>query len=202
MQSSISSASGSSARPRLLAGLLAGLLCALPAAAADGQRPDPVLRELLRQAMNEPHGFEDRFDAQVWLTDMAQRLGDQVADPQERIEILKTVHREAKRADLAPELVLAVIDVESAFDPYAVSDAGAQGLMQVMPFWLNEIGRPDDRLVDIQTNLRMGCTILRHYLDMENGDLRRALARYHGSVGSGWYPERVLSRLSSRWFQL
>ncbi len=187
-------------RSALLKTLLACLLAGAAAAAADG--PDPVLRELLRQAMNEPHGFADRFDAQVWLTDMASRLGDQVPDPQERIEILKVAHREATRAGLPPEMVLAVIDIESAFNPYAVSTAGAQGLMQVMPFWLDEIGLPDDRLVDIHTNLRMGCTILKYYYDEEHHDWVRALARYNGSVGSRRYPEMVLNRLSSRWFRL
>ena len=104
-------------------------------------------------------------------------LGSQVEEPEERVTILKQVHREATRIGLPPEMVLAVIDIESAFDPYAVSSAGAQGLMQVMPFWLDEIGRPGDRLVDIQTNLRMGCTILKYYYDMEDGDWAPALAR-------------------------
>jgi soluble lytic murein transglycosylase-like protein len=164
--------------------------------------PDPELKRLLREAMEESRSFPDRFDAQVWLTDMATRLGRQVADPQERIRILKQVHREATRVELPPEMVLAVIDIESAFDAYAVSVAGAQGLMQVMPFWLEEIGRPDDRLVNIETNLRMGCTILRYYFDMESGDWVRALARYNGSLGSRRYPEKVLERLRSRWFRL
>ncbi len=162
---------------------------------------DPALRERLQIAMQDPASFPDRFDAQVWLTDMASRLGEQVTDPKERVRILTRVHQEATRADLPPELVLAVIDIESAFDAYAVSVAGAQGLMQVMPFWLNEIGQPGDRLVDIGTNLRMGCTILKYYIDMERGDLTRALARYNGSVGSRRYPEKVLERLRARWFQ-
>jgi len=175
-------------------------LLALLASAAT-QKPDPVLRDLLREAMAESTSFPDRFDAQVWLTDMALRLGNQVKDPNEKILILTQVHWEANRVGLPPEIVLAVIDIESAFDPYAVSNAGAQGLMQVMPFWLEEIGRPGDRLVDIKTNLRMGCTILKYYYDMENGDWVRTLGRYNGSLGSRAYPEKVLSRLSSRWFQ-
>ena len=112
---------------------------------------------------------------------MAGRLGKQVADPATGVEILKTAHQEATRAGLPPEMVLAVIDVESAFNPYAVSSAGAQGLMQVMPFWRKELGRR--RLVDIRDNLIMGCTILRYYYDMEKGDWMKALARYNGSVG-------------------
>lgn len=183
---------------------LAGLLLALSGFAAPAepaQQPDPVLRDLLREAMLDTRSFPDRFEAQVWLTDMAIRLGGQVHDPDERVFILKQVHWEATRAALPPEMVLAVIDIESAFDPYAVSVAGAQGLMQVMPFWLDEIGRPGDRLVDIRTNLRMGCTILRYYFTMEKGDWARALARYNGSLGSRVYPEKVLERLRSRWFR-
>jgi len=171
------------------------------AATAATQKPNPVLRELLREAMDESTSFPDRFDAQVWLTDMAIRLGNQVKDPDEKILILTQVHWEANRVGLPAEMVLAVIDIESAFDPYAVSSAGAQGLMQVMPFWLDEIGRPGDRLVDIRTNLRMGCTILKYYYDMEKGDWVRTLGRYNGSLGSRVYPEKVLNRLSKRWFQ-
>lgn len=179
---------------------VAALLFAL-VTAADTAAPDPILRERLREAMTDIDSFEDRFEAQVWLTDMAIRLGNQVKDPNERVFILKQVHLEATQVDMPPEMVLAVIDIESAFDAYAVSRAGAQGLMQVMPFWLDEIGRPGDRLVDIRTNLRMGCTILRYYYDMENGDWTRALGRYNGSLGSRVYPEKVLTRLSTRWFQ-
>lgn len=179
---------------------VAALLFAL-VTAADTAAPDPILRERLREAMADIDSFEDRFEAQVWLTDMAIRLGNQVKDPNERVFILKQVHVEATQVDMPPEMVLAVIDIESAFDAYAVSRAGAQGLMQVMPFWLDEIGRPGDRLVDIRTNLRMGCTILRYYYDMEDGDWTRALGRYNGSLGSRVYPEKVLTRLSTRWFQ-
>ncbi len=176
--------------------------CLLPLAAGYAAPvPDAALREKLREAMEDSASFPDRFDAQVWLTDMAIRLGPQVRDPNERVTILKQVHWEATRIGLPPEMVLAVIDIESAFDPYAVSSAGAQGLMQVMPFWLDEIGHPGDRLVDIQTNLRMGCTILKYYFDMEDGDWAPALARYNGSLGRREYPEKVLGRLRSRWFQ-
>jgi len=165
------------------------------------QRPDPVLRELLIEAVNESESFEDRFDAEVWLTDMATRMREQVDDPSERLEILKRVHQEATRVDLPPELVLAVIDVESNFDRFALSYAGARGLMQVMPFWLDEIGRPDDNLFHINTNLRLGCTILRYYMDMEKGNMVRALARYNGSVGKRWYSDRVLGKLSRKWYR-
>jgi soluble lytic murein transglycosylase-like protein len=176
-------------------------LAAATVAAAQTPTVDTALRERLRTAMIEVDSFEDKFDAQVWLTDMAIRLGNQVKDPEERVDILMRVHQEAARIDLPAEMVLAVIDIESAFDAYAVSRAGALGLMQVMPFWLDEIGRPGDRLVDYKTNLRMGCTILRYYYDMENGDWVRALGRYNGSLGSRVYPEKVLNRLSERWFK-
>ena len=181
------------------------LLClSLAIAQATGavtERPDPVLRDLLIEAVNEAQSFEDRFDAEVWLTDMSTRLQRQVDDPSERLEILKRVHQEATRVDLPPELVLAVIDVESNFDRFALSYAGARGLMQVMPFWLDEIGRPDDNLFHINTNLRLGCTILRYYMDMEKGNMVRALARYNGSLGKRWYADRVLGKLSRKWYR-
>ena len=164
--------------------------------------PDPELRELLREAANEADSFPDRFDAQVWLSDMSSRLERQVEDPQRRIEILKRVHFEATRVDVAPELVLAVIDVESNFDRYAISIAGARGLMQIMPFWLDEIGRPNDNLMHIDTNLRFGCTILKYYLDVEKGDLKRALGRYNGSLGQRKYPNKVLDKLRLKWYRV
>ena len=178
--------------------LLAGI--AAPGAAQQDY-PDPVLRELLREAANDADSFADRFDAQVWLSDMSQRLARQVKDHEERLEILRGVHFEAKRAELPPELVLAVIDIESNFDRFAISHAGARGLMQIMPFWLDEIGRPDDNLFTIPTNLRFGCTILKYYLDMEKGDLNRALGRYNGSLGRHTYPNKVLDRLRLKWFR-
>ena len=165
------------------------------------QAPDPELREVLRSAASESASFTDRFHAEVWLTDMSRRLAHQVEDPEERIEILTLVHLEAARVELPPELILAVIEVESNFDRYAVSVAGALGLMQIMPFWLNEIGRPNDNLLHTDTNLRYGCTILRFYLDKENGDLRRALGRYNGSLGKRKYPNKVIDKLSKKWFQ-
>jgi soluble lytic murein transglycosylase-like protein len=176
------------------------LLLALPALAQE--RPDPALVDMLRQAANDTESFEDRFDAQVWLTDMSARLTSQVSNPEERINILTSVHQEAMRAELDPELVLAVIDVESNFERYAVSIAGASGLMQIMPFWLDEIGRPDDNLFHINTNLRFGCTILKYYLDLEDGDLQRALGRYNGSLGRRTYPNKVLDRLRLKWFRV
>jgi len=180
-------------------GMLAALW--LPATPFAEQRPDPELREILRKAANEVDTFPDRFEAEVWLTDMSRRLARQVSDPEERIEILTLVHYEASRVKLPPELILAVIEVESNFDRYAISVAGAIGLMQIMPFWLDEIGRPDDNLLHVDTNLRYGCTILRYYYDKEKGDLRRALGRYNGSLGKRKYPNKVIDKLSKKWFQ-
>ncbi len=179
------------------------LILATPIAgyAANDPVHDPVLRELLRDAANAADSFTDRFDAVVWLTDMSRRLAPKVRDPEERIRILKRVHYEATRANLAPELVLAVIDIESNFDRYAISVAGAQGLMQIMPFWLEEIGRPNDNLLHVETNLRFGCTILRYYMDIENDDLVRALGRYNGSLGKRKYPNKVIDRLRLKWFR-
>ena len=173
----------------------------MPVAGRAEQVPDPELREILREAASAADSFDDRFAAEVWLTDMSRRLTGHVADPEERLTLLTRVHYEARRADLPPELVLAVIEVESNFDRFAISVAGALGLMQVMPFWLDEIGRPGDNLLHIDTNLRYGCTILKFYLDKERGDLRRALGRYNGSLGKRQYPNKVIDKLSRKWFQ-
>lgn len=171
------------------------------ALAATTERPDDEFRELLRTAVGEADSFDDEYDAQVWLVDMSHRLRKKMPDDRERLNLLKLVHYEARRANLHPELVLAVIDIESNFDRYAISYAGARGLMQIMPFWLKEIGRPDDNLFDVPTNLRFGCTILRHYIDREKGDLAKGLARYNGSVGRRVYSDKVLNRLRTRWYQ-
>ncbi len=161
--------------------------------------PDPKLRKLLAKAIKASDSFEDRFAAEVWLLDMSNRLQKFVGDEKHRLLLLRGIHREASRAKLVPELVLAVIEIESRFDHFAISRSGAQGLMQVMPFWLKEIGQPDDNLVDIDTNLRMGCTILKYYLDMEKNDLHNALARYNGSYGSRKYSTKVLKALRINW---
>jgi len=173
----------------------------LTATAAAHASTDPALRRLLKEAIETDYGFEDRFDAQVWLLDMSNRLQKFVEDPKSRIDLLKQVHYEARRVDIEPELVLAVIEVESRFDEYAISVSGARGLMQVMPFWLEEIGISDKNLFKIRTNLRMGCTILRYYIDMEPGNLGRALARYNGSLGNTIYPNKVITALRSNWFK-
>jgi soluble lytic murein transglycosylase-like protein len=188
----------STGRAALLAALLWGASASL-AAAAPTAPPDPALKQRLIEAMAQGPGFKDRFEAEVWLTDMSHRLDTRIGDAHRRLELLRRVHREATRAELPPELVLAVIQVESNFDRYAISESGARGLMQIMPFWLKEIGHPEDNLFDPATNLRMGCTILRYYLDVEKGNLVRALARYNGSLGSDAYPARVFKALRRRW---
>jgi soluble lytic murein transglycosylase-like protein len=160
---------------------------------------DPELRSYLKQAIANASQFKDRFDAEVWLVSMSQPMSRYVKDHEERLSLLQSIHRAASAAELQPELVLAVIQVESAFDQYAISRVGAQGLMQVMPFWKKEIGRPDDNLTDVETNLRYGCYILKVYIQKEKGHLARALARYNGSLGKTWYSERVLVALDRNW---
>ena len=177
------------------------LLTATVATANNGKQGliDDELRQQLKRAIAQSDSFEDRFDAEVWLTAMSHKLKRYVKDPEERLYILRNVHREAKRAGLEPEIVLAVIQIESAFNPYAVSVVGAQGMMQVMPFWKKEIGRPNDNLINMETNLRYGCTILKHYLDREKGKLAPALARYNGSYGSTKYSRKVMDAWLGRW---
>lgn len=183
---------------RLITFLL--LLSLSAAAAANATDSDPELRAELSQAVSNAGSFDDRFDAEVWLVDMSGRLSRWIADRKERLRILRLVHREATRAGLEPELVLSVIHVESLFNRFAISSVGAQGLMQVMPFWKKEIGREDDNLTNIETNLRYGTTILKHYLDREHGDLIRALARYNGSLGKTRYPEKVMDAWERYYF--
>lgn len=143
--------------------------------------------------------FGTESEARRWLAAMSKRLASRIIDRLEREEFLVTVHYEAKRAGLDPQLVLGLIQVESNFRKYAVSRAGARGFMQVMPFWVKLIGRRDDNLFHLRTNLRYGCVILRHYLDLENGDLYRALGRYNGSLGQSEYPIQVVRAWQRDW---
>ena len=167
--------------------------------ASTNEKPNNELRQLLLKAVSESDSFNDRYDAEVWLLDMSTRLEPKVKDAKKRLDLLKSIHYEAKRAKLSPQIVLALIQVESNFDKFAISTAGARGLMQIMPFWLKEIGRHDDNLFDVRTNLRFGCTILRYYLDKEKGNITRALARYNGSLGSYRYTTKVFRALDNRW---
>jgi soluble lytic murein transglycosylase-like protein len=165
---------------------------------ADRQQ-DPELGQALERARAAGKCFEDRFDQQVWWAAMEPKLRRVVQDEQERVQILEHVHCEAKRLNLPPALVMAVIDVESRFDRWAVSSVGAVGLMQIMPFWPRKLGMTNSELVRIPQNIRMGCTILKFYLDREKGDYTKALARYNGSVGRRNYADLVLARLANRW---
>ncbi len=178
----------------LLTLLVAGV-AALPAPAG---AVDPHLRLTLGAALDQPHPAPDRYGRQVWIRDYSNRLAPYVEPPDKRRRLVRMIFAEARRADVPPGLVFAVIEVESAFDRFALSSAGARGLMQIMPFWQGEIGRPEDNLFHPRTNLRYGCTILRHYLKRENGDILDALAAYNGSVGRTIYPEKIY-RAFRRW---
>tara|TARA_R110000868_G_scaffold120477_4_gene319888 strand:- start:45080 stop:45670 length:591 start_codon:yes stop_codon:yes gene_type:complete len=158
------------------------------------------LRDFLKKTISSADSFDDRFHAEVWLVDMSGRLARFIKKPKQRLKLLRAIHREATKAELKPDLVLALIEVESHFNEFAISSAGAQGLMQVMPFWKNEIGRPEDNLTNIDTNLSYGCRILQFYLKKEQGNWMNALARYNGSYGKYWYPERVMNAWRKRWF--
>ncbi|MBE0625640.1 MAG: lytic transglycosylase domain-containing protein [Burkholderiales bacterium] len=143
--------------------------------------------------------FKSKLDEVNWLSAMSPRLNKRIGDHHSRMAFLKSVHYEASRAGLDPQLVLGLIQVESGFKKYAVSRAGARGYMQVMPFWIELIGAKGDNLFDMRKNIRYGCTILRHYLDLEKGDLYRALGRYNGSLGRPQYPRAVEAAWKNRW---
>jgi soluble lytic murein transglycosylase-like protein len=175
--------------------LAAAAVCAAPRARAD-QQLDPALREVVAHAITQAQCFTDQYDSAVWYTLMEPRLRVIVHDQTERLEILKQVYCETHRAGearLPPGLVMALIAVESRFDRWAVSRAGAVGLMQVMPFWPEQLGMRRYELVHIAPNVHMGCAILRYYLDYEHNDVRKALARYNGSPGKRDYPDLVLT---------
>ena len=143
--------------------------------------------------------FANPEQARSWLNEMSSRLSRRIPDRKSRAELLKTVHHEAMRAGLDPQLVLGLMEVESGFRKYAISSAGARGYMQVMPFWTRLLGRPADNLFHARLNVRYGCIILRHYLDIEKGDYYRALGRYNGSLGRPEYPSLVLGAWKGRW---
>lgn len=145
------------------------------------------------------NSFENDDAGRQWVLDMSARLRTRLPDSVARVDFLRTVHYEATRAGLDPQLVLAVIQVESNFRKYAVSTAGARGFMQVMPFWVDVIGTKEHNLFHLRTNLRYGCLILRHYLDIERGNLTRALGRYNGSLGQLWYPNLVQQAWKTAW---
>lgn len=173
---------------------------ALPWGNAHADRQmDPELRGVVAAAIEPTRCFDDKYERAVWFATMEPRLARYLADGKERELILHSVHCEAKRVGIPPELVLAVMDVESRFDRYAISSAGAVGLMQVMPFWPRELGMTNDQLVRIPDNVRMGSTILGYYLRKERGNYQRALQRYNGSLGRPKYSDLVIDRLAARW---
>ena len=165
----------------------------------NSQINDAELKAFLQKNINNDLAIKDKFDAEVWLVGMRSRMTAYKVDHQVAYQILTTVYQEAHNSGLAPDIVLALIAIESSFNRYAISRVGAQGLMQVMPFWKNEIGRPEDNLTDIATNIRYGCKILQFYLQKEKGDLALALARYNGSVGRTVYSEKVLVLWEQHW---
>ncbi len=181
------------------------LVCA-SAAYAGAQKNEPLsatVQAALHKAVSDSKppssSFRNPMEAVDWLSEMSRRLEKRIPSQEYRLDLLRSVHYEATRAGLDPQLVLGLIHVESGFRKYAVSSAGARGYMQVMPFWLRLLGRPEDSLFDLRTNLRYGCTIMRHYLDIEKGDLYRALGRYNGSLGKPEYPNMVRAAWHNQW---
>lgn len=205
----IGGGSGARSRRQLHSALVAGLLASLLAcgqAMGGSQQYEPMsasVRAALHAAVSDSAApnllISDPEERTRWLEEMSRRLEKRITDARYREELLTTIHYEATRAGLDPQLVLALVQVESAFRKYAISRAGARGYMQVMPFWVEVIGRPDDNLFHMRSNLRYGCTILRHYLDIEKGDLFRALGRYNGSLGKPDYPNLVRAAWENEW---
>ena len=186
--------------------IAAAALLSASAAFAGAQLYEPLsasVRGALHKAVSDARppasSFRNPLDAVDWLSEMSRRLEKRIPNREYRLDLLRSVHYEATRAGLDPQLVLGLMQVESGFRKYAVSSAGARGYMQVMPFWVKLIGRPEDNLFDLRTSLRYGCTILRHYLDIEKGDLFRALGRYNGSLGKPEYPNMVRAAWQNQW---
>jgi soluble lytic murein transglycosylase-like protein len=158
-----------------------------------------VMQRAVTDEASPKLAFASQQEAQFWLTEMSNRLKNKIPDEEYRRVFLSTVHYEAIRAGLDPHLVLSLIEVESGFNKYAVSRVGARGYMQVMPFWVKSIGTREQNLFHLRVNLRYGCTILRHYVDMEHGNLYRALGRYNGSLGQAEYPNLVKAAWHKHW---
>ena len=182
--------------------LVAAFACMAPMVAHAGAQIEEALAPSVASGLSRaiadnpaPSNYTERAEVRGWVAQMAPKLASRFPDEAARVEFLATVHYEATRAGLDPQLVLGVIHHESNFRKYAISSADARGYMQVMPFWVRLIGTPDQDLFQLRTNLRYGCTILRHYLDVENGDLYRALGRYNGSLGQPEYPTAVVAAM-------
>jgi soluble lytic murein transglycosylase-like protein len=191
-----------------LAAIVLLVSCALlaPECIAGEQQYEPLsasVRSILHRSVADRASprltFASQTEGATWLAEMSRRMQKHIPDDISRNDFLVTVQYEATRAGLDPQLVLGVIQVESKFRKYAVSKAGARGYMQVMPFWLRLIGDADQNLFNLRTNLRYGCTILRHYLDIERGDTVRALARYNGTLGQSRYADKVLRAWTKDW---
>jgi len=183
------------------AGLVVVLLAGTTASAGPAPKAGTALRAAVRSALAAPdHGFRDRYGQDVWMQTMSARLARFVDKPARRRHLLLLIHGEAQRAGVPPSLVLAMINVESGFDRWAVSSAGAQGLMQIMPFWLKVAGKPGDNLFDPRTNVRIGCTVLAYYLKRSHGDIAEALQRYYGRRYGNGYERKVLRLLNGRWY--
>ena len=175
-------------------------------AVAGGQNYEPLsasVRASLYKNVSDTaapgFAFASEAEGQIWLAEMSKRLEKRMPNEDQRRDFLRTVYYEATRAGLEPELVLGLIQVESGFKKYALSSVSARGYMQIMPFWVKVIGTSDQNLFHLRTNLRYGCTILRHYLDIEKGDLYRALGRYNGSLGQPQYPNMVVGAWRANW---
>lgn len=173
---------------------VAGRVVAAPAGG-----PSAALRNRMAAALKAGNDFPDRYDAEVWLMDMSNRLKPFMSGQAKRLNFLRILHEEAVRANVPPGLALAVVQIESGFKRFAISKTGAEGYMQIMPFWIAQIGAPNKNLFDTRTNLRLGCTILRYYLDQARNDWVKALSLYNGSTGRADYPYKVLKTLNSRW---
>ena len=173
---------------------------------AGNQREEPLsnsVKALMQKSISDLAAprlmFASQEEGKAWLIEMSERLKKRMPDQSYREDFLRSVHYEATRAGLDPQMVLGLIQVESGFKKYAFSSVGARGYMQVMPFWVKSIGNPEHNLFHLRLNLRYGCTILRHYLDIERGDLFRALGRYNGSLGRPQYPNLVLGAWKKHW---
>jgi soluble lytic murein transglycosylase-like protein len=187
-------------------GLLIAALLLTPPVLAGAQREEALsasMRASLQKSLADTAvtrtAFRNPADETAWLREMSRRLAKRMPDEAERLEFLTTLHWEASRAGLDPQLMLGLVEVESGFRKYAVSPVGARGYTQVMPFWIKTIGTPDHNLFQLRTNLRYGAVILRHYIDIERGDLYRALGRYNGSLGQPAYPRLVVGAWKRNW---
>lgn len=187
---------------RFILALLIALLTTLQASNLHSQEePNQEFKEELKNLLSTENHFFDQYDAQVWMKDMSIRLGKRAKHIplKERLKILGLVHKHANAAGVDPQMILAIMEVESNFDHYALSVAYARGLMQIMPFWQKEIGKPEDDLFDIETNIKYGCYIYKLYLKYEKGNTTLALGRYNGSRGKMKYPRKVYNALKRRW---